>query len=187
MRPWRVEASAVIVDRRWLRVHEQRIALPSGHRIDEFHLIEGPSWAAALAIDDDGGVVVVEQYRHGAQGPSLELPAGVIEPGEDPGDAARRELREETGYEAARWEPLLAIHTEPARHTTRAHFYVGRGARRIDDQRLDDAEDIAVRVVPAAELVQLALTGGVLHGVHVGAILAAAARGLLPLPDTREP
>lgn len=170
------------MDRRWLRVHEQRIALPSGRHIDEFHLIEGPSWASALAITDAGDVVVVEQYRHGAGRPSLELPAGVIDPGEDPGDAARRELREETGFEAPRWEPLLSVHTEPARHTTWAHFHVGRGARQVDVQRLDDAEDIAVRTVPGPELVRLALTGGVLHGVHVAAILTAAARGLLGAP-----
>jgi 8-oxo-dGTP pyrophosphatase MutT (NUDIX family) len=179
VRPWRVEASELIVDRTWLRIHEQRIALPSGGHIDEFHLIEGPSWAAALALTDDDRVVVVEQYRHGLGGPSVELPAGVLEAGEDPFEGARRELREETGYEADDWRPLLAVSTEPARHTTRAHFYFARGARRAGDQRLDPSEEIATRAVPAAELVRLALEGGVVHGVHVAAILAASSRGWL--------
>lgn len=179
MRPWRVETSELIVDRTWLRVHQQRIALPSGGRIDEFHLIEGPSWAAALAVTPEGHVVVVEQYRHGIGGPSLELPAGVLDRGEDALDGARRELREETGYEADDWRLLVAVSPEPARHTTRAHFYLASGARRVGAQRLDPSEDIAVRTVPGPELVRLALEGGVVHGVHVAAILAAAARGWL--------
>ena len=65
-------------DRKWIRVHEQRIALPHGGEIDEFHLVEGPDWASVLAVTEAGEVVFVQQYRHGARSSSLELPAGAV-------------------------------------------------------------------------------------------------------------
>ena len=148
--------------------------------MDEFHVIDGPDWAAALALTEDGSIVVVEQYRHGAVASSLELPAGVIEPGEDPLHAAQRELLEETGFVAEAWVPLLAVHPEPARHTNRAFFFFARGAKRVAAQALDHSEDIVVREVPAQELVAAALEGGIRHGVHVGALLVAQSRGWLP-------
>ncbi|MFI5302580.1 MAG: NUDIX hydrolase, partial [Polyangiales bacterium] len=75
MRPWRVTSSRTLIERRWLTVHEQRIELPRGGTIDEFHLIEGPDWAAVIAVTDEGRVVFVDQYRHGIGRGSRELPA----------------------------------------------------------------------------------------------------------------
>ncbi len=179
VRPWRVIESTLLLDRTWLRVHEQRIALPGGGEIGEFHLIEAPSWAAALALTEAGEVLMVEQYRHGASATSLELPAGVIDGNEDPRRAAQRELREEAGFEADDWTPLLTVSPEPARNTSRGHFFIARGARRAGDQRLDATEDIAVRAMKPDALVAAVLEGRVLHGAHVAAILAARARGWL--------
>ncbi len=178
--PWRVDASEVIIDRPWLRVRQERVTLARGASIEEFHVIESPSWAATLALTADGDAVVVAQYRHGASGTSVELPAGVIDVDEEPLAAARRELLEETGYVSDAWEHLLTVDTEPARHTSRAWFYFAKNARRSGAPRQDETEDLEVRLLPAGDLVRSALHGGVRHGVHVGAILAAAARGLLP-------
>jgi ADP-ribose pyrophosphatase len=178
--PWRVDSTEVIIDRPWLRVRQERVTLARGTSIDEFHVIEAPSWAATLALTTDGQAVVVAQYRHGAAATSIELPAGVIDPSEDPAAAARRELLEETGYVSDEWSHLITVDTEPARHTSRAWFFVALNARRSGAQRQEETEDIEVRLVPVAEMVELALNGGVRHGVHVGAVLAAAARGLLP-------
>lgn len=176
---WRVLFEKVIVDRRWLRVREQRVRLPNGHHIDEFHLIEGPDWASVLAMTPNGELVMVRQYRHGIARASLELPAGVIEPHEPPLLAAQRELREETGYTARDWLPLMTVSTEPARHTTHAHFFVALGAERAGAARPEQSEVLEVELHPAAELLGLVEAGEVLHGVHVGAILLAERRGLL--------
>jgi 8-oxo-dGTP pyrophosphatase MutT (NUDIX family) len=179
MRPWRVERSSVLVDRRWLTVREQRIALPNGRFIEDFHVVEAPDWAAAIAVTREGRVVFVDQYRHAAARVSRELPAGMIEAGEPPLEAARRELLEETGYVAEDWQPLPIVFTEPSRQTQRAHLWVAKNARRVADQRLDESEEIVVLTLSPRDIFDAIDAGVISHGVQIGGILSAARRGLL--------
>ncbi len=176
--PWTVLESKTIVQHRWLEVREQRIGLAHGGTIEDFFLLVGPSWTSALALTADGNAVLVRQYRHGMGGESLELPSGVIEPDESPLEAAKRELLEETGYVSSDWRPLLSVQTEPARHTTRAHFFCALGAERVAEPKLDAGEHLLVETVPQRDLVALIERGEIVHGVHVGAILLAERRGL---------
>jgi ADP-ribose pyrophosphatase len=90
--PWQVLSERTLVDRRWLEVREQRVRLANGHEIESFHLLKGPNWAGVLCLTEQREIALVRQYRHGLGGPSLELPAGVIDPGEDPLAAAKREI-----------------------------------------------------------------------------------------------
>ena len=162
-------------------MHEQHIDLPWGSEIPEFHLIEAPDWVAVLAITASDELVLVEQYRHGARKLSTELPAGVIEPSESPEAAARRELREETGYEAELFEPLIVLNTEPSRHTNRAHFFVARGARCAAPQHFDECENIAVVLLEQRRVMAAIEQGRILHGLHIGVLMLAAHKGILHL------
>ena len=179
MNPWRVVASRLLLERRWLTLHEQRVVLPTGAEIDEFHLIESPDWVGILATTEDDRVVVVEQYRHGAARAGLELPAGVIDAGETPHDAARRELSEETGFEAGELELLSTVYPEPARHTNRAYFYVAPRAVKRGEPRLDESEHLVVRLLSREDLLAAIDSGALVHGSHVGAIMLAVHRGIL--------
>jgi len=176
--PWQVLRRKTLLERRWLEIHEEHVRLSNGHEIAEFHLIGGPSWTGVLAVSETDEVVLVRQYRHGIASESLELPAGIIESGEPPLEAARRELREETGYTAERWEPIATFATEPSRHTVHAHFFCALGAKPVAERNLDASEEIELVIVPKSELVELVLRGAIAHGVHVGAILLAERRGL---------
>ena len=179
LRAWQVLTDTVLISQRWLEVREQRVRLGNGDEIDQFHLIHGPNWAGVLCLTDDGQVALVRQYRHGLGSASLELPAGVIEPTEAPLEAARRELREETGFEARQLELIMEMAPEPARNRTRAHFFFARGATRVSELALDNGEDLEVVLVPASELFELIERGVIVHAAHIAAILLAARRGLL--------
>ena len=176
---WQVLTDISIVSRHWLEVREQRVRLANGREIDAFHLIHGPHWASVLCLTREQEVVLVRQYRHGLGGASLELPAGVIEPSEAPSEAARRELREESGFEGASIEPLITFAPEPARNTSRAHFFFVRDAERVGQQELDHTEDLEVVLVPVSELLDLIDSGHIVHGAHIAAILSAWRRGWL--------
>ena len=187
-RPWTTLASRTLLRRWWLTLREDRVRLPSGLVLDEYHVAEYPDWACALALTDAGEAVLVEQYRYGVDRVLLELPAGAVEHGEDAAESARRELREETGYAADRWERLGSLAVEPGRHTNWGHVWVARGARRVAGPAPDDAEDLRVRLVPAASLPALVEAGRIAHGVHAAAVFWALARGWLPPePGPRTP
>lgn len=179
VKPWDVLESKLLVDERWLVLREQRVRLANGHEIERFHLIQAPDWTSVICVTDASEVVLVRQYRHGIASPSLELPAGVIEPHETPEQAARRELLEETGYASDDWVCIQSVSTEPARHTTRAHFFCARGARLTQRPTPEESEVLEVVREPLSELRRLAVDGSIVHGVHVGAILAAFERGLI--------
>jgi 8-oxo-dGTP pyrophosphatase MutT (NUDIX family) len=179
VKPWQVLETKLLISERWLQLREDRVKLANGHEIERFHVIHGPDWASVLCVTEASEVVLVRQYRHGIAGPSLELPAGVIEPHETPEQAARRELAEETGFEASDWMSIHAVPTEPARHTTRAHFFCARGARRTLRPAPEETEILEVVLVPLGDLARLALDGSIQHGVQIGAILAAFAKKLV--------
>jgi 8-oxo-dGTP pyrophosphatase MutT (NUDIX family) len=170
-----------LVARRWMTLHEDRVRLANGREMGEFHVVEAPNWAGVVCVTGADEMVLVRQYRHGIGESSLELPAGVMEPGEEPLVAARRELCEETGYVAERWASIAAFATEPSRQTVRAHFFCALGAEPTGTRALDESEDIEVVRVPRRSVLGLIESGEITHGVHVGAILLAVQRGLLTL------
>ncbi|MEM1030866.1 MAG: NUDIX hydrolase [Myxococcota bacterium] len=180
MKPWEVVSSRTLLERRWLTLREQRVRLGTGAEIDEFHLLESPDWVAVLARrHEDGAVGVVEQYRHGAARASLELPAGVVDEGETPEAAARRELREETGYEAREWTELLTVCPDPSRGTSTAYIFFADGALEVGRPSLDAGEDLQPSWLPPAALLSAIDSGRIFHRVHVAAVLTAARRGWL--------
>jgi len=179
VKPWQVLDSKLLVSERWLQLREDRVRLGNGHEIDRFHVISAPDWASVLCVTNASEVILVRQYRHGIARPSLELPAGVIEPHETPEEAARRELAEETGYQSQDWVSIQAVSTEPARHTTRAHFFCARGATPTLEPAPEETEVLELVKVPLGDLRRLATDGSIVHGVHIGAILAALERGLV--------
>ena len=181
-RPWRTLATETLVRRWWMTLRVDRVALPGGHVLDEYHVAEYPDWSCALALTDDGHAVLVEQYRYGVDRVLLELPAGAVDAGEDPETAAQRELLEETGYAARRWDRLGRLAVEPGRHTNYGHVFVARGCRAVAEPETEPAEDLRVVVVPASELVGLVESGRIAHGVHAAAVFWAQARGWLREP-----
>lgn len=169
--PWRVTASHYLITDTFLRLRKDSIELPDGTVIPDYYVRESRGFVIVFAITPDDRVVLVHQYKHGIGAELLELPAGMIDEGESPLQTARRELAEETGYEAASFEAAGAFVTDPTNADTMAHLYLARSAVRSQDQRLDPAEDIEVRLASFKELHEMVRDGRIHSMSHVGAIL----------------
>ena len=98
MKPWKLLDSEYLVDAPWLKVAKEKCELPNGKVIDDFYTLWQPDWVLILARTTEGKWVMTEQYRHGTGKITLEFPAGIIDKGETPEQAAARELQEECGY-----------------------------------------------------------------------------------------
>lgn len=98
MKPWKLLKTEYLVDAPWLKVAKETCELPNGKVIDDFYTLWQPDWVLILARTAQGKWVMTEQYRHGTGKIALEFPAGIIDKGETPEQAALRELQEECGY-----------------------------------------------------------------------------------------
>jgi 8-oxo-dGTP pyrophosphatase MutT (NUDIX family) len=131
-----------------------------------------PDWCNVIAETPEGELVMVWQYRFGTDALSLEIPGGVIDPGEAPAAAALRELREETGYEADSVELLSVVDPNPALQGNKCWSYVARGARLATTTSFDDLEECELALV-AKEDVAAAIDGGqITHALVIVALEA---------------
>lgn len=152
---WRTLDSEYLIRRPWLTARRDRVELPDGRVNPEFYVLEYPSWVNVIARDVDGMYVMVEQYRHGLGEVGIELCAGVVEEGEEPEAAARRELLEETGYTGGEWELGSVICGNPSVTNNLTYCYIARGVVRTAGQHLDACEDVVVRRLTEEQLLTL--------------------------------
>lgn len=143
-RKWKVLESEYLIRRPWLTARRDRAELPDGRINNEYYVLEYPDWVNIIAVTEDGDIVLERQYRHGLGNTCYELPCGVIEKGETPLEAARRELLEETGYAGGQWQEWMILSPNPATSNNLAHSFLALGVKKVADQSLDATEDIEV-------------------------------------------
>jgi ADP-ribose pyrophosphatase len=137
----------------------------------DFIVIQPPDWVNVIAVTPDGHVVLVRQFRYGIDEFSLEIPGGVMEAGEDPVTAGARELREETGYTGTSSRLLGAVHPNPAIQSNTCHFVLVEGATKSHDLEWDTDEEIQVTTQPVDDVLALARSGGIVHGLVLNALM----------------
>ena len=133
------------------------LTLPNGVTV-ELEVVRHPGAAAVVPLKDDGTVVLIRQFRHAAGGFIYEIPAGKLHPGEDPTACAARELEEEIGYRAGRFELLSSIFTAPGFTDEVIHIYKATGLT-AGRQQLDRDEVLEVIELPLSEAVRLIEAG----------------------------
>ncbi len=134
----------------------------------EMFILEQPNWVNVIPLTADEQVIMVEQWRHGTRSVHLETPGGLMDEGETPEQSARRELLEETGYEASEVARLGTVHPNPAIQTNLQHYILAKNCRKVAEPNLDHAEDIQVKMVPLVEVPRLIEKGEITHGIVIG-------------------
>ncbi|MFK3833441.1 NUDIX domain-containing protein [Microbacterium sp. NPDC087868] len=134
---------------------------------------------AILALDDDERVLLIQQYRHPIRHRDWELPAGLLDvPGEEPLEAARRELAEEADLTASQWVPLVSSWTTPGGNDELIHIFLATGLSDAETPhaREDEEADIRVEWVPLADAVDAVLAGRMRNGILSLGVMAATLR-----------
>lgn len=166
-RKWRVLESTPLVNRgTWMNLRMERVQLPSGSIVPEWFVLEFPDWVNVIAVTCDGRFVMEDQYRHALGQTGFELVAGVVDPGECPLDAAKRELFEETGFGGGRWSHFMTVSPNPTNHTNLCHTFLALDVVPIGGQHLESTEDIHVDIFTFDEVRELLETGQFIQALH---------------------
>lgn len=141
---------------------------PRGLRM-RFSVIDAGDWVNVIALTRDEHVVLLRQYRVGAGKVCLEIPGGMVDPGEDPRTAAARELAEETGYTSSRWELLGTVAPNPAIMNNHLHTFLALDAERTVETKLDTNEVLTVSTLPLRDIKPLLRDGTIDHALVIAA------------------
>jgi 8-oxo-dGTP pyrophosphatase MutT (NUDIX family) len=147
---------------------------------EPYYSLRLPDYAAVVALTDDERVLIVRQYRPAVEHDTLELPSGLVDPGEMPGETARRELLEETGYEAAEVEVLGGMETDTGRMGNRIWGCVAKGVRRVEGRAPEAG--ITVLTWSLDELAQAMVDGRFNMTLHVAVVMMAVLKGGVKVP-----
>ena len=172
LRPWRPVADEHLQHCKVFDVHRTMMEAPTTGSHHPFYRIESPEWVNVVALTEAEELVMVRQFRHGSRSMTLEIPGGLVDPGESPEQAATRELLEETGYRAGRLSSLGSISPNPALFANRCHMLVAEHCEKVAEIQNSATEETIVELLPLASLPQALRNGEIDHALVVAALYA---------------
>ena len=166
MREWTAQRVEVLFRHRLFELQRQELA--AGESSRQSLVLSAPNWVNVIPLLSDGRVLLVRQWRFGIGAETLEIPGGMVED-ESEEAAAARELREETGYVAARWRRLGEVEPNPAFLTNRCGTWLATELERVEEPRGDGEEEITVETAALEEIPALVANGAIRHALVVAA------------------
>ena len=163
--PWRKKHLEQLADCRVFTVQRAVTESPFDGSEHDFFLIDSCDWVNLVPITENNEVVCIEQFRHGTDEITLEIPGGMVDPGEEPELAAIRECLEETGYRAESAESLGVLSPNPALFPNHLHTYLARNVKLAGDVKNTAREQTRVRLIPIRDLPDLLTSGAIDHAL----------------------
>lgn len=165
---WERIESKQIADCRVFRVREDLSRRSDGAN-GKFFVLENPDWVNIIAVTKNEEIVMIEQFRHGTQNVILEIPGGMVDEGESPETAAKRELLEETGYSSENWVLLGRSHPNPAIQNNKIYHYLALDCEKECDVSFDEHEDIITKLLPLVDAPHEISQGRISHSLVLAA------------------
>ena len=164
MEKWDKLGHEYVLDSKWLKVRKDVVQLPNGVTLDDFFVLEYPTWVNVIAITEGGLFVMERQYRHGLERIEYEICAGTCEEGEEPLISAQRELLEETGYAGGQWSLYGISAPNPAAMTNLNYTYLAKGVKKVSTPCLELSEDIDISLMTLEDVRFLMDSGQITQG-----------------------
>ena len=169
VKKWSCIRSEELQSNKIFSTRKDRSVSPLTGEEHDFFVVEAPDWINVVAITKNEEIVLIKQYRHGTQSVTVEIPGGMVDPGENPLDAAVRELLEETGYEAEKWYKLGAVEPNPALQDNQWHTFLALSSEKVKEPNFDETEDIITYTVPLKAIPELVSSGEITHSLVIAA------------------
>jgi ADP-ribose pyrophosphatase len=164
---WKKESSRLLADCKVFKVREDTVK--SDDKKIDVYVIENPDWVNIIAVTNKQEVVLIEQFRYGIEKVILEIPGGLIDEGETPEDAAKRELAEETGFSAEKWILLGESNPNPAIQNNKIYHFLALNASKTSNVNFDENESVITRLVKLEEISGLIRKGHIKHSLVIAA------------------